>query len=440
MKSKNTPILLTAFFAILAVSLFLRFKSPPTVDEQADTDPDKISFKFTVPANSRVGLLWEDDDTGESKRIGLKADPGALIKVEIEKGDPAIPALDELPKNFFFEVPADSAGGAETEFQPGIKLVEFNNQQLSQSRFRFYWEDYSHPVLTELRRREKLDELVKDSTDELEFFTRILKWTHQQWKEGNPDPYPPFNALLILDWIRQGKTTGFCAQYAQVMVQSLQSFGHSARYVSLANHEVLEVWSNQHAKWIVMDPTDGIYYTDGKRPLNSYELFLALVENRIGDIQTVGAKHDPKRITGSYGVFSIATRNDHLAQNRPPSAILKDLWKERIHLITPHNKDLPYHEGKLRPVTTFVSDIYFPMNSANVKLLQPNAAGNVVLQLETDMPGFSRYQASVNGGPDERIPAMYIWELQPGRNTIEISAQNLMGVSGPRSKIVIEKK
>jgi hypothetical protein len=281
---------------------------------------------------------------------------------------------------------------------------------------------------------------VKGSKDELEFFTRILKWTHKQWKEGNPDPYPPFNALLILDWIRQGKTAGFCAQYAQVMVQSLQSFGHSARYVSLANHEVLEVFSNQHEKWLVMDPTDGIYYTDGKQPLNAYELYLALVEDRTDQIQTVGAKHDPQRITGSYGVFSIATRNDHLSQNRPPSAILKDLWKERIHLITPHSKELPYHEGKIRPVTTFVSDVYFHMNGAHVKLLQPDAAGNIILQLETDTPGFSRYQASVNGKPDQRIPDMYIWELQTGRNTIEIAAQNLMGVTGPRTKIVVEKE
>ncbi|MDP7132031.1 MAG: transglutaminase-like domain-containing protein [Planctomycetota bacterium] len=438
MKSKNAPILLLTLVTVLAVSLFVRFRSPPQTEDPINDDPDKISFRFTVPANSRVGLLWEDDDTGEVKRIGLKASPGALIKVEIEKGDPAIPALNELPKSFFFEVPADNPGGGETEIHPGIKLIDFKNQQLSQSRFRFYWEDYSHPVLGELRRREQLDDLVQGAKDELEFFTRILKWTHKQWKEGNPDPYPPFNALLILDWIRQGKTTGFCAQYAQVMVQSLHSFGHSARYVSLANHEVLEVWSNQHAKWIVMDPTDGIYYTDGKQPLNAHELYLTLAEENATQVQTVGAEHNPQRI-GSYGVFSIATRNDHLSQNRPPSAILKDLWKERIHLITPHNKDLPYHEGKLRPVTTFVSDVYFPMNSAHVKLLQPNAAGSIVLQLATDMPGFSRYQASRNGGPDERIPAMYIWELQPGRNTIEIVAQNQMGVSGPRTKIVVEK-
>lgn len=408
-----------------------------------DPDPGaegEVAFRFKVPMNSRVSLLWEDEGSGETKRIGLKADPGAQVKVSIEPGDSAIPGLDELPEGFFFEVPADaaSAGTEAEQLSSGLKLVAFENQPISQSRFRFYWETYDHPVLTALRSQEKLDDVVDGAESELELFSRLLKWTHEQLTPGRPDPYPPWNAVVILDWVRNGKTKAFCAQYAQVMVQALLSFGHQARYVSLANHEVLEAWSNELSKWITMDPSDGLYYTDGEVPLNSYELYRALKEGKAAQVKTVGAAHEPGRLE-SYGVFIISTRNDHLSQNRPPSAYLNDMWKERVHLITPDAGGLPYHEGKLRPITPFVSDLYFPMNTAHVHLLAPDRSGSVAVGLRTDMPGFERFVVSEDGGAHHTVPSRYTWKLQDGRNEILIQAQNSKGVKGPITRIVVGK-
>ena len=316
--------------------------------------------------------------------------------------------------------------------------MEFQNRPLGRSRFRFYWETYDHPALNELRRREGLDQVVSGAGSEIEVFTRIMKWAHEQFAPGQPDPYPPWNALIILDWIRSGKTKGFCAQYAQVMAQALLSLGHQARYASLANHEVLEVWSNQYAKWITMDPADGIYYTRGDGPLNSYELYLAHEEARGDEVSAIGAESAVDRLR-SYGVFSIATRNDHLSQNRPPSEYLSDMWQERVHLITRHTKSLPYHEGKLRPITPFVSDLYFPMNTAHVKLLHPHPSGRVAISLETDMPGFDGFQASMDQGEFRPVPSVYLWQIRPGHNEIRLVARNTRGVTGPVTKIVIEK-
>jgi len=400
----------------------------------------EVAFRFKVPMNSRVSLLWEDEGSGETKKIGLKADPGAQLKVSIEPGDPAIPGLDELPEGFFFEVPADgaSAGTEAEQLSSGLRLVAFENQPINQSRFRFYWETYDHPVLTALRSQEKLDEVVDGAASELEFFSRLLKWTHEQLTPGQPDPYPPWNAMVILDWVRSGRTKAFCAQYAQVMAQALLSFGHQVRYVSLANHEVLEVWSNELNKWVTMDPSDGLYYTDGKTPLNSYELYQALKEGDAAKVKTAGAAHKTGRLE-SYGVFIISTRNDHLSQNRPPSAYLNDMWKERIHLITPDAEGLPYHEGKLRPITPFVSDLYFPMNTAHVHLLAPDRDGNVIIGLKTDMPGFERFTASEDGGASRTIGSLHTWKLRDGRNEIRIQAQNTKGIKGPVTRIVVEK-
>ena len=400
----------------------------------------EIVFRFKVPANSRIAMLWESDD-GTGKRIDLRANPGQQIKVSIEKGDPVIPALDQLPPNFFMETLPETGNTAQLDpsLEKHIRLVKFENQPMIRSRFRFFWESYEHPFLAELRKREKLDQVVEGAKTEFELFTRILKWTHQQWEVGNPNPYPPWNALVILDWIRSGKTKGFCAQYAQVMVQALLAFGHQARYVSLANHEVLEVWSNEYAQWVTMDPNDGVYYTDGKKPLNSYEIYASINESRVDTIQTVGAPPNPNRIR-SYGVFSISTRNDHLSQGRPASEYLRDMWKERVHLIDQYSKALPYHEGKLRPITPLTSDLYFPINTAHVKILRPIGKDSVEIWLDTLTPGFATFAASTEGKNFEHIRPRHQWKIHSGKNEIRLVSINRRGVRGPETRIEVEKR
>lgn len=425
-------LLLAALALLLAAGLYLRSRFPAPA----------VIFEFKIPAHSRMSLLWEQEDTEQVKRIELKANPGDQLRIAIEPGDPGIPALDALPRDFFFEAPADAGSEppvVEDSLLSRLRILEFENQPIGRSRFQFFWESYDHPLLAELRRREKLDDLLAGSTTEFEQFTRLLDWTHRQWPPGQPDPYPPWNALEILDWIRSGRTQGFCAQYAQVMVQSLLAFGHQARYVSLANHEVLEAWSNEHGKWVALDPNDGVYYTDGKSPLNCYELYLALMEGRTNGIQTVGGPVNPDRFK-SYGVFIVSTRNDHLSQGRTASDYLRDMWKERIHLVTPYTKGFPYQEGKIRPVTPFVSDLYFPLNSAHVRLLRPRAAGEVEIWLETVTPGFASFLAARDGGDFEPIEPKHIWRLRPGRNEIRLVASNRRGVRGPDSRIVVEQE
>jgi hypothetical protein len=59
---------------------------------------------------------------------------------------------------------------------------------------------------------------------------------------------------MILSEIRAGHTGGFCAQYCYVLVQALQSFGVPARLVTIADHEVSEVWLESERRWVMLDP------------------------------------------------------------------------------------------------------------------------------------------------------------------------------------------
>ena len=87
---------------------------------------------------------------------------------------------------------------------------------------RFHFTFDSKEVLRPLRKREQLDKVVTGVKNDIEVFLQLMKWVRSQWSPSRPDPYPPIDAIVILDKIRAGETGGFCAQYCFVLVQCLQ--------------------------------------------------------------------------------------------------------------------------------------------------------------------------------------------------------------------------
>src|SRR5262245_38060043 len=85
----------------------------------------------------------------------------------------------------------------------------------------FVAEDSQHPRLKQYLEHEHLDQVIKPHKSDLDQILALAKWTSQQWTAGTPFPhYPPWDAQVILDRIRRGKTGGFCAQYAFVFGQA----------------------------------------------------------------------------------------------------------------------------------------------------------------------------------------------------------------------------
>jgi hypothetical protein len=121
-----------------------------------------------------------------------------------------------------------------------------------QTRFACRWDGPA--PLAPFRKAEHLDAVVKGAVSDEERARKLLHWTRAQFDPGLPDPYPPPDAMTTLSEIRAGRTGGFCAQYAFVLVQALQSFGMPARVVTIENHEVVETWLADQARWTMLDP------------------------------------------------------------------------------------------------------------------------------------------------------------------------------------------
>lgn len=175
---------------------------------------------------------------------------------------------------------------------------------------------HSDPSLVELRTAEDLDEVVSDKVMVMERALALKSWVGRQWKFGVPDPYPPWNAVKVLEWIRSGRTGGFCGQYAMVYLQACLSVGIQARYIEVGqvtnpySHFTTEVFLPEFGKWAVLDPTAqphlaSHYLVDGV-PQNALELHRALLGNRGDQVEVL---HDTSVLNGK--VRTIGTAIEH---------------------------------------------------------------------------------------------------------------------------------
>jgi hypothetical protein len=138
-------------------------------------------------------------------------------------------------------------------------------------RFAFLW-DGQEP-LARFRQAENLDAVIAGAASDEERARRLLHWTRAQFEPGRPSPYPPPDAITTLAEIRGGRTGGFCAQYSFVLAQALQSFGSPARLVTIAEHEVVETWLPDQARWTMLDPMFELQVVDpAGRSLSAIEI------------------------------------------------------------------------------------------------------------------------------------------------------------------------
>ena len=158
------------------------------------------------------------------------------------------------------------------------------------SNYGFAHEGLGVYKVVRLREQERLDELVTQAQDELQIIESLTLWTRRQFEPGIPDPYPLSNGLDILADIRSGKTGGFCGQYAYLLADALKSYGFfDVRYVETwadetNSHFLVEVWSNQLGRWMLLDPLHAALVVDSAgEPLSTWDAHAVAVGSGDGD-------------------------------------------------------------------------------------------------------------------------------------------------------------
>ncbi len=193
-----------------------------------------------------------------------------------------------------------------------LAVPSFTAREKQRRRYCF---SYDTPqTLAALRREEKLDAQIAGCRDDFDAACRLLAWTRRQWEPGRPDPYPPIDAREILKRIRAGRTGGFCAQYCYVFVQAMQSLGFRARYMTLVDHEVCEVYLPSRRRWACFDPLYEATYADASGfPLSVGRISgLVRTGGRV-EMKTARLPADVTAHLKKFEYFAVWIKNDHVA-------------------------------------------------------------------------------------------------------------------------------
>lgn len=327
---------------------------------------------------------------------------------------------------------------------------------------RFKFDSAENPKLKELRERYRLDQVVAGGRDEFSKQVILNDWVHHQFRKFGKPSTSARGALEVLTDIQQGQTF-FCAQYAETLASCAASLGWVDRLLALRRHQgvnarggstehtTTEIWSNQHAKWIMLDPTSNMYLEKAGVPLNAWEIrqewfyhngtnltFVLGGERtryRKSDLPIFLAKFadfgdltiDPDELD-KYGFIGYIPNTNLMDAGNDYGAMF--IVKDALCAGTKwHQRDLPANPAV---------DPYFPLGQTAIELKAER--DSLTVQFATFTPNFARFEVKIDNRAWEPSESSLRWTPRVGKNQLLARTVNKFGVLGPESMIQVEAK
>lgn len=326
---------------------------------------------------------------------------------------------------------------------------------------RFTFDSFQNPKLRELRERYQLEKVVAPGRDEFDRQVLLMDWVHQQFKRFGRPTAESHGALAILDGIAAGNAY-FCAQYEEVLVSTAASLGWVDRPLALRRHQgvakvggstehsVTEIWSNQFAKWVMLDPTSNMYLEKDGIPLNAFEIRQEWFYHEGTNLLFVIGKDRQKHRKAELPIFlkhfeqfgDLAVNSDELDKygfiGYIPNTDLLDKGYDYGRMFITKDQLCDGTKWHIRPAPSDPAvDPYFPLGQAELRLFTDE--GQIDVRLRTLTPNFLRYEVKFDRGGWEPTPAMFVWPLHAGNNRLEVRTVNRFGVRGPVSIAEFDK-
>ena len=363
----------------------------------------------------------------------------------------------ETPK--LKQIKIEATPGRPKDWTKDVRVVETYNEEVVRTSIPFAYERFDHPGLKELRRTYKLDEVVSGSKSEFELITRLAAWSSKQWQRGHlRDAYPPWDALEILK-PHADKTPvgGFCQQYNVVFLQACESFGLVGRAVSLGSgdhgakirsgHEVVEIWSNEHRKWVYVDGHLARYHIDEKsgQPLSLRELRerqVALFRGKSSaPVKAVQfANGEPWQGFSGFPAFfemRMIPRSNFL-EHKAPLPLNQGMrgWFWTGHHVWT-DADYPASVLYGNRVTSR-RNWEWTLNQTYCVLEATETPDIIRVNLDTETPGFETFLAHIDKKGPRAIASGFLWHLRDGPNRLEVRSRNVAGREGITSRVVLD--
>jgi len=173
-------------------------------------------------------------------------------------------------------------GGIERKIRLGPRqlTIQSDNQPNRWGVYPYLEESLHEPLLQEFRSEFPIEEAYQGAKDEFDTLVNLRHMVRNVWF-----PSRPRGAFLKKYGFWQSNRLNkywFCTHLSRMFVMSATALGIPARIINVARkaslhgfcagHMVADIWSNQHQKWVYMDPLFDFHYenADGE-PLDLLE-------------------------------------------------------------------------------------------------------------------------------------------------------------------------
>ncbi|MBI3948513.1 MAG: transglutaminase domain-containing protein [Armatimonadetes bacterium] len=327
--------------------------------------------------------------------------------------------------------------------------------------------DPTAPRMAQLREEFGLEAVVSGLDTEFEQFLALKRWVRSRWDHGWSHSFGKVkDALDILREAARGEQF-FCEHFAITLSQCATALGWPARMVAIniaecgsprdyhagnTGHGVVEIWSNEHGKWVVMDADMNVHYERDGVPLHALEIRDAWLSGEADRVRMVqdepafvfpagrtveiwrenhggGAQWNEGKARTVLETFARHRALDYYARVR----VNGWLWVDQRCLPTLIRNSAPWSVR----TTSNPADMYWTVNAVRMSLKPgwDEKGGCLTVTLEHCTPFFSHYEARTDRGEWRRGEATLAWPMREGVNTLECRAVNVMGRRGVTSSL-----
>lgn len=344
--------------------------------------------------------------------------------------------------------------GAQTAVVKTLDTLPYVDTEYTRA---FTFDQFDNPKHKEFRDKYKIDEVVAPGTTEFEKQILLMDWVNSKFPKFGRPSSTARGGLSVLQAVEEGHTF-YCAHYTDVLVTAAASLGWIDRPLSLhrphnigdwaTGHSGNEIWSNQHKKWIMLDPTYNVHVEKKGVPLSAYETRQEWYYNDGRDmdifIGTSGRIYKTsdmpvfRRNFKGFGDINVNPTTFYfygfigyipgVVANNEDDRVVKWVFTDKFSegsdwLTRPAPQD-PAH------------DLYFPMGQANLSLLP--ASDGLRVDLKTLTPNLDTYLLRVDAGEWKPVKDSFAWKLHAGENKLEAKTRNKFGIEGPVSTAVVD--
>lgn len=345
-------------------------------------------------------------------------------------------------------------------------VAEVDNPEFKPNTAFQSMEDLTNPRFSHLIEKYQLDTIFHGETDEFRRILLLRDWIKTVIPiNDHGDPYPGDGyAEGILDAALEGQ--GYhCGHFMTVQNGIMNAYGYVTRCLGAGpgvkgqdgpdgHHGINEIWLNQFNKWVLSDAKYNHHFEKNGVPLSALEVRDEFLKNRAADIVlAIGpdreiidtdeeARWSKERFAQTYTWITWQENGNYFSA-----------WPEytgRVIMVEDdfYTENIWIREGEScwiydhMEVIQLIKDRKLIEWTPNTIAAEVNIDGaSATITLNSDTPNLKEYQIKRSPqGEWETVDEIYNLDLQEKKYELTFHAVNLVSVTGPEHKVVIDSK